>query len=266
MMIQKTRHPTIEAIFFDMNGTLRIREVHEPTQRAAARRILRLIGKGNASDEFWNELTCRHKVYGDWAQANQLQLSEQEVWTRWLLPDFPGEVIEPVAAELTLAWSERKGRTIPKPGAKGTLIELKRRGYRLGVISNTMSSLDVPRSLDAFGWNEYFEVVILSSAVKIRKPAPEIFLAATGAMNVDPAQCAYLGNRISKDTVGCKRAGFALGIIIEPPGLPQADELDQTIAPDSVIHSLGELLDIFPPRGQADSISTPQISPGPFND
>jgi putative hydrolase of the HAD superfamily len=125
---------------------------------------------------------------------------------------------------------------------------LKQRGYRLGVISNTMSSLDIPRSLDAYGWKGHIEVVILSSALKYRKPAPEPFLEAVRALNVEPAHCAYLGNRISRDVVGCKRAGFALGIILEPPGGPRADEQDQIIAPDVVIHSLSELLNIFPAR------------------
>ena len=178
------------------------------------------MGKEDASDAFWEELTSAHRSYSQWAQENLLQLSEEEIWTRWILPDYPREQIEPIAAELTLAWMERKGRTVPKPEAEETLIELKRRGYRLGVISNSMSSLDIPRSLDAFGWKEYFEVVILSSAVKCRKPAPEPFWEAAHALNVEPDQCAYLGNRISKDMVGCKRAGFALGIILEPPGGP----------------------------------------------
>jgi putative hydrolase of the HAD superfamily len=248
MPIQTTGAHSIEAVLFDVNGTLRARELHEPTQRAALHRILELLERESATEEFWDELARRYGAYGKWAQENLLQLSEQEIWTRWLLPDYPSEMLAPVAAELTLAWSERRGRTIPKPGAVETIGELKRRGYRLGVISNTMSSLDVPRSLDAFGWNEYFEVVILSSAVKIRKPAPEIFRAASDAMTLEPASCAYLGNRISKDVTGCKRAGFGFGIVIENPGQPRVDEQVQTIAPDAVIHSLGELLDIFPPR------------------
>ena len=37
----------IEAIIFDVNGTLRIREPHEPTQRAAFSRMLELLGKQN---------------------------------------------------------------------------------------------------------------------------------------------------------------------------------------------------------------------------
>lgn len=238
----------IEAIFFDINGTLRIREPHDPTQRAATRRMLDLLGKDDASNTYWEELTRRQKAYSQWAQKNLLQLSEKEIWTRWILPDYPREQIEPVAAELTLAWMERKGHTVRTAGAEETLFELKRRGYRLGVISNSMSTLDIPRSLDSYGWKEYFEVVILSSALKRRKPAPEPFWEAARALNVKPAQCAHLGNRITKDLVGCTRAGFALGIILEPPGNPRVDEKDQTVQPEAIIHSLNELLDIFPRR------------------
>lgn len=236
----------IEAILFDVNGTLRIREPHEPTQHAAFSRMLELFEKENLSDVNWDVLTRRQKAYGDWAQEKLIQLSEAEIWSRWILPDYPREKIEPIAAELTLAWSERKGHTIPNAGAEETLVELKRRGYRLGIISNTMSTLDIPRCLDAFGWKEYFEVVVLSSTLKIRKPAPEPFWEAARALNVKPVHCAYLGNRILRDVVGCKRAGFALGMIIEPFGKPRPDEQDQPTAPDSVINSLSELLEIFP--------------------
>lgn len=241
--------PNIEAIFFDMNGTLRIREPHGPTQHLATQRILEFLGKEEASEAYWEELTRRQKSYSHWAQENLLQLTEKEIWTRWILPEYPREQIEPVAAELTLAWMERKGRTVPRSDAQETLIELKRRGYRLGVISNSMSTLDIPRSLDAFGWKDFFEVVVLSSVLKRRKPAPEPFWEAAHALNLESSQCAYLGNRILKDMVGCKQAGFALGIILEPPDGPRSDAQDQTVAPDAVIHTLRELLDFFPVRG-----------------
>lgn len=238
----------IDAILFDMNGTLRRREPHESTQTRAIQRFLELLEKKDIPDSYWVELDMRRKKYNQWAQDNLIQLAEEEIWTRWILPDYPSEKIAPAAAELTLAWSERKGHTVPIPGAEQMLAELKRRGYRLGVISNTMSSLDIPRDLDTFGWNEYFEVVILSSTFKVRKPAPEPFLEAARVLNLEPARCAYLGNRISKDIVGCKRAGFGFGIILEPASGPRADEQEQTIAPEAVIHSLNELLELFPIR------------------
>jgi putative hydrolase of the HAD superfamily len=243
----------IEAIFFDMNGTLRMREPHEPTQRAAFARMLELLGKKDAPKAFWEELRVRYTAYSAWAQENLLQLSETEIWSQWLLPDVPREQIEPVAAELTLAWTRHRGRRIPKAGAHEMLLELKRRGYCLGVISNSMSTLDIPRCLEDFGWQGIFEAVVLSAQVKCRKPAPGIFWEAARQLGVDPAHCAYLGNRKSRDMIGCKRAGFALGIIIEEPGKPHPDERDQTIQPEAVIHSLTELLDIFPGRVQTET-------------
>jgi putative hydrolase of the HAD superfamily len=108
-----------------------------------------------------------------------------------------------------------------------------------------MSTLDIPRCIEAFGWKEYFEVVILSSDLKVRKPSPEPFREAARRMNLAPDRCAYLGNRISKDIVGCKQAGFALGLIIELPSGPRIDEQNQIAAPDIVIRNLSELLDIF---------------------
>ena len=121
----------IEALLFDMNGTLRVRELHEPTQRAAFERMAGLLNIVDPSQAFWEGLANRFNAYGTWAQENLVQLPEAEIWTRWLFPDLPPQQIEPFAAELTLAWSERKGRTVPKPGAGQTLLELKRRGYRL---------------------------------------------------------------------------------------------------------------------------------------
>ena len=238
----------IEAIFFDVNGTLRLRQAHEPTQRAAIARIQQLLDKPVLSDADWQRLTERFEAYRRWTQETLRQLSEAEIWTDWMLPDEPRERVAPVAAELMLAWGERKGRTIPRPGALETLAALRYRGYRLGMISNTMSSLDIPRSVEEFGWQGYFEAVILSSGVKVRKPAPEPFLAAARALNVEPAHCAYLGNRFLKDVVGCKRAGFALGILIEYPDQPPLEENKPSVVVDAVVHSLSELLDIFPPK------------------
>jgi putative hydrolase of the HAD superfamily len=248
MQIPARHAANIEAVLFDMNGTLRRREPHDPTRQAATRRLLELLEKDDLPETFWEEMSCRFTAYGLWAQAQQMQLSEQEIWTRWILPDFPAGQIGPVADELTLAWNGRKGRLIPKLDAGETLVELKHRGYRLGVISNSLSTLDIPRSLEAYGWDRLFDAVVLSAQVKWRKPAAEIYLAATRRMKVKPSRCAYIGNRFLKDIVGCKQAGFALGILLAAEDGPGADILGLPGVPDLTIRKLSDLLDIFPAR------------------
>ena len=79
MSLPKPVAHNIEAILFDMNGTLRVRESHEPTQHAAFSRLRELLGKENASDEYWEELTRRQKAYSTWAQEKLIQLSEEEI-------------------------------------------------------------------------------------------------------------------------------------------------------------------------------------------
>jgi putative hydrolase of the HAD superfamily len=237
----------ILAILFDMNGTLCQRVPDPAAQLVAANRVVELLGI-RTSEARWEEWIRNQKAYSRWAQMNLIQLSEAEIWTRWILPDCPLENLESVAPELTLAWLECKGRIQPKPEAGNTLAELKQRGYRLGLISNSLSTLEIPRNLKTFGWEDYFEVVILSSTEKCRKPAPQPFLAAARSLNVVPDKCAYIGNRLLKDIAGCRLAGYGLGIICGKTGEEVAANHGEDIEPDIHVDSLLDLLDLFQSR------------------
>lgn len=234
----------IEAIIFDVGGTLRERVPDEPFQKQATERVLHLLGKPNASPDYLDELARRYEAYSEWAQERLIELSEEEIWTRWVVPELPRERIAPNAIELTLAWRNRAGRAVLRADAHTVVAELHTRGYRLGIISNTMSSVDAPRSLEEYGLKHYFDVIVLSSTFGRRKPAPEIFWAVTRALGVDPAHCAYIGDRISRDIVGARRAGFAQAILIEARG-SHTEPRDGAAQPDAIIHSLSELLEMF---------------------
>jgi putative hydrolase of the HAD superfamily len=236
----------VEAIIFDIGGTLRERVPDEKFQTQAAERFLNLLGKSNAAEGNWTELAQRQDAYSEWAQERLIESSEEEIWTRWMTPELPRDLIERNAVELMIAWRDaRSGRATPRPDARAVIAELSARGYRLGVISNTTSSVDVPRSLEEYGLERYFGVILLSSTSRCRKPSPEIFWEATRALNVEPARCAYVGDRISRDVVGSKRAGFAQAILIEARG-SHTEPRDGATPPDAIIHSLSELLPIFP--------------------
>jgi FMN phosphatase YigB (HAD superfamily) len=238
----------IEAIFFDVNGTLRTRERHAQTELAACQKILELIRRDSVPMLFWEELERRYKAYGVWAQANLIQLSEAEIWTKWLLPDEPKDLVAAHASELMLAWSQIKGRRIPIQGTEDVLKQLTARGYVLGMISNTMSTRDIPKFIEDHGWESYFQVVLLSAVEKSRKPAPALFEKAARLVKMDPVQCAYVGNKIAKDIAGCKGAGYSLGIVLDQEERSHPEPGKQETAPDVVINSLAELLKIFPGR------------------
>lgn len=238
----------IEAIFFDMGNTLRIRHDDEHLRRQALMQIKTLLHAEESLEELHQHLSERGKAYKRWAVETLIEAPEKEFWTRWMLPDRPPQEIEPLAELLTNLWRSSYGRQVLQPDAQLTLSELANRGYHLGLISNTISANATPNDLIEYGWAGYFEAVLLSSTFGRRKPDPEIFWEATRRIGVSPARSAHVGDQISRDVVGTKNAGFAMSILIETPGLPQIDYVKSMPAPDMVIQRLGQLLDIFEPR------------------
>jgi HAD superfamily hydrolase (TIGR01549 family) len=119
--------------------------------------------------------------------------------------------------------------------ALAALETLRGRGYRLGVVSNADGR--VRRLLEETGLSQYLDVVVDSSEAGVEKPDPRIFLAATGALRLEPGDCAYVGDIYEIDVLGARAAG--LEAILIGPG----------IAPEGVtrVENLTELVGLFAP-------------------
>jgi putative hydrolase of the HAD superfamily len=119
-----------------------------------------------------------------------------------------------------------------------TLDELKRRGYRLGVISNADGRIDP--LLESVGLREHFEIVIDSGLVGIDKPDPRIFQLALERMGVAPEEAVYVGDIYEIDVRGARAAGMR-AILIDP--LWKWDDKDC-----QRIRGIHDLLDVLPAR------------------
>jgi len=237
--------PEIEAIFLDLGNTLRILLKDEEHQARARREIARLAGTTTEPDAFCAEIDRRYKVYRKWATAQWIEASETELWTRWLLPDYPAEVIAPRATELTFQYRQSMGRRVVQDDGRAVIIELHRRGYTLGIISNVITSEEIPDWLESDGLTPYFRAVVMSSVFGKRKPDPAIYHEAAQLAGVEPARCVYVGDNFARDVVGTRNAGFGM-IIIMPDLEERGQPVPEECRPDLIIHSLSELLDVFP--------------------
>lgn len=117
-----------------------------------------------------------------------------------------------------------------------TLEALRRRGYRLGVISNADGRAE--QALDAVGLRPHFELVVDSGLVGIDKPDPRIFHLAAERMGVRPHEAVYVGDIYEIDVQGARAAGMQ-AILIDP--LWKWDDRDCTR-----IRGLHDLLDVLP--------------------
>lgn len=234
----------IKAIFLDLGDTLRLLIPDETHQNDAKKRIVELVGTKDSPDEFCEKLHQRYKDYRVWAFENMAEAPETEFWTRWMTPEFPPERIAPVAVELSFQYRQTKGRRIMASDGKMVIEELYKRGYILGIISNLITSNEVPDWLEEEHLTHYFKSVALSSVLGIRKPDPRIYHYAARQAGVEPAECAYIGDNLKRDVTGTQQAGFGMTIIVlDENAVADAAESQ----PDLIIHSLSELLNVFPP-------------------
>ncbi|HEX7542204.1 MAG TPA: HAD family hydrolase [Anaerolineales bacterium] len=238
----------IEAIFLDVGNTLRIVIEDKDFIAQSKRLLVELTAAQETPDAFHKILEERYKVLRKRAKEKLIEASEKEMWTKWMLPDFPAEKIAPLSGKLTRLWRDCDGRRVPREDVKETVIELSKRGYLLGIIANTITETEIPDYLETDGLSGYFKTVVLSSKVGIRKPNPEIYWEAARRIGVEPAKCVYVGDNPVRDVEGTHLAGYGMFILFFEPATQAKEPPTGEIKPDYTIREMKDLLDIFPLR------------------
>lgn len=100
------------------------------------------------------------------------------------------------------------------PGLIETLRELRDRGFRLGVISNTIGEPGEAwqHRLDEAGVGDCIEAWAFSDQLPWTKPAPEIFWHCLGMLSTRRDRAIHLGDSWA-DLVGARAAGLRAGVL-----------------------------------------------------
>jgi putative hydrolase of the HAD superfamily len=125
------------------------------------------------------------------------------------------------------------------------LAELKSRGYRLGLVSNTpWGTPDYlwENQVERFGLARCFDVRIFSSVIGFRKPDPRIFREALARLKVEAAHALFVGNDPEADIGGAHAAGMRTAFILRPEG-PRSKTDPR---PDLRLDTLEDLLAYLP--------------------
>lgn len=92
------------------------------------------------------------------------------------------------------------------PDARPLLEDLREHDFMLGVISNATDL--VRRVFDNLDLTRYFDSIIVSAEVGVRKPDARIFQLSAKRVNTSPNRIVYVGDKLAVDVVGAKRAGM----------------------------------------------------------
>ena len=236
-----------KAVFFDLGGTLRIALLDEPYMRHARRKMAEIAGSPVPYEEFYQMIEERYEPYRKWAIGENKESGDEELWCKWLLPDYDQARIRQICHELSFQYRQSKGRRVVVDGGLEVIKGLHERGYKLGIISNLIGEDEVPDWLEEDGLDQYFDTVILSSVCHIRKPAFEIYQLAAKEMGVELSDCVSVADNVKRDIPGAKKAGVGANIIFSSPEKKHPVEFTEENRPDAVVEDFREILNLLPP-------------------
>lgn len=227
----------VDAVIFDWGGTLSefVSVELVDAWRLAARHL---------DPEHEDELTDRLvQVEADfWATTSSHQRSATLAdllaeAARQLGMDVAEALLEEAAVRHLDAWTPHIRHD---PEAVETLSELRERGLRIGMLSNThWPRAFHERFLDRDGLVELIDARLYTSEMPFQKPHPSAFLAAAEALDVDPAKAVFVGDRPWDDVSGAQATGMRA--VLRPN--PVAPDIEG-IQPDGRITRLHELVDL----------------------
>lgn len=208
--------PHIRAIFFDAGNTLlyprlddRARDLTEAGFPASIKdfHAAERVAKEKLDVWLWPQIrkgevprTIDHYYWAEYLAALMNQVgapqSEHARLVQLLVKGF-GNI---------RSWS------VVMPETPSYLASLKDKGYFLGVISNSIGTIE--DQLRHEGLRDYFQAVFDSAIVGVEKPHPEIFQMALNRAGVEGGEAVFVGDTNATDMGGAQLAGLH-GVLID---------------------------------------------------
>jgi putative hydrolase of the HAD superfamily len=219
---------TVQAVIFDWGGTLT--PWHTVDHDALWLEV--------CTPHFSAELATAHAKAIRAAEFELWRLAETEQQSATLELVFTRAGVRAPGELLDTYYRLWEPHTYTDPEAAPLLRQLRARGIKTGVLSNTMWPRSAHESV--FGRDGVLSLIdgaVYSSEIPWTKPHPEAFRAAMAAVGVsDPASCVFVGDRPYDDIFGAKRVGMR-GVLIPNREVPPHDD----VTPDAIISRLAEL-------------------------
>ncbi len=145
-------------------------------------------------------------------------------------------------------------------GVRRLLLELQKDGYRLGIITDGDPIKQWEKIL-RLELDPYFDEVLISDSLGVKKPHPRIFKRALRDIGVKPEEALMVGDRLYSDIYGAKNVGmttiwfrygkyadreleyldyadFTMSSLEELPGILRGLNLEESEAgPDKEVHA-----------------------------
>lgn len=207
-----------KAIFFDAGYTLI--NVYGCRKTELLRRLCEPYVMQKLTDQQWWKGALKAEIYYQLASFRPKYVKTKQYLFNYYRIGLTAAGLSPDQAKQTANRIVLHGKKPPKTyqlieDAIPTLAHLKQSGYRLAVISNWNGTLE--RVFAELGIAHYFDLLVDSHVVGVRKPRPEIFQYALGKLRLEPNEAIHIGDSYYADVLGAKKAGMD-AILYDPFG------------------------------------------------
>lgn len=148
-----------------------------------------------------------------------------------------------IAAGIIAYHDTKQAYLKPDPEVIPTLIALKDKGYKLGVISNGRSIKQWEKII-RLGLHHFFHVVVISEEAGSEKPDAKIFETALKKLKVKPHEAIYVGDHLETDILGANKAGL-ISVRILKGKYKKSRPTEKEMEPKYSIKKLSDLLKIL---------------------
>lgn len=235
------------ALLLDFGGVLADAPPQRPAPPGLVLRIFNLSRGALTPGQIQRSLTAGAEAYARWRDEDWPdELSQAEVWERFVLPGWPPAAQVPVRGavrRLSYDWAWQEGWQL-RPGMREALAAAHAAEVPLAVVSNTLAGAAHRDFLAKAGVGRLFAVQVYSDEAGVRKPNPQMIWNATDELGVPPETCWFVGDSPRRDILCGRRADVARAVLMRSRRT-EAEPSGPWPAPDDTIvdgFELGDLL------------------------
>lgn len=194
---------TVKAVLFDLGNTLIHIDPYKTFQK-----ILKTHGITRTIKEIKEAFA---KAAKEFDIKKQSRLSAHEVYTQSNIRILKhlnitdSDRLQALAEEIDIKWFN-VSKIHLYPDVKPTLTKLKKKGLKLGLITDGYKS-DLEQILPKTGLQKFFDVCVCADTTGKRKPDPQVFEYALSRLKIKPSEAVFVGDRLDADYVGAEKAG-----------------------------------------------------------
>lgn len=213
----------VKAIFFDLGETLVTQNIEDNLITISVlEKISKILPRPMTRTDLFSIYKEGYRVNEAFRTLHHVEVPIQAWLPQLLRKALDKEPEDRLVQEaIRLVVSARADNAIAFPDSRPLLEKLSKKSQKLGIISNVSSHDVALEILRKVGLLDYFQTVVTSAFVGIRKPDPGIFLYALMQFGLKPDEAVIVGDSERHDVWGGKIIGMKT-VLVTKRGVPES--------------------------------------------